>query len=246
VDRHRKRNKAVAREQRLMRIAGKGAAGAAVGAAGPGVASGAATGLLAGAALEIWDWLMDRVRESRAGRSQKLLLQLSSQHASDVGQALRSVKAALEEEPLFADAVVETFRQLDHSLDDAVVPSLALLVAEYRTKPVDWFFRSVGRLLADLVPGELEALHTIVEAARRVRAPRRKFLLLPRSDGGLTARFYKADEDFFLAQELSCKVADPRRLFFLLNSHGLALGPEDGGVVLEEAVVERLAKIVQL
>jgi hypothetical protein len=245
--------KATPRENALIRIASKGSASAAAGAVvggAPGALAGAATGLFSGLVEEIGDVLTERRKHRMAALLERILEEVGGNDPEQV----RSRIAALRDEPFFVDAIVEAFKKLDDSLDPAVLPSMAALVATYRGQAVDAFFRGAGRLLADLVPGELASLHMMLAAVVRQRFPHGRLSVFTDGTGELSIQKSVGDgepEGRFVAvgsetEKLGCNLSHAERVLYLLNAHGLGVGDATNGISLDEATVRRLQAIIRL
>ncbi len=87
-------------------------------------------------------------------------------------EAAKKVNAAAENETFtesLDDIMMRSFRLMMDSVDDSVVPVLGYMAGLYtleQRKP-NYFFRSFGRLLCELEPGELDDLRKIVSVAQR-------------------------------------------------------------------------------
>jgi hypothetical protein len=83
----------------------------------------------------------------------------------ETGDLDAELRRRAEQDPKFRQTVFATLKELEDSLDDAVVPALGVLAAEYAwpdpPRPVDPFFRGMLELLRTISAGELEALGAI-------------------------------------------------------------------------------------
>jgi len=78
-----------------------------------------------------------------------------------------------EQEPKTAKVIAACVRTILEGVDDALVPALSALAAEYLggTKATDHFFRSMARTLGDLDAAGLDDLQRVVSLAKRFDAP---------------------------------------------------------------------------
>lgn len=76
------------------------------------------------------------------------------------------VENQIKHDPRKKSAILESLRALSQALDDAVIPALAALTAEYirDDKAADGFFRGITRLLSDISAEELDSLRSLVRA----------------------------------------------------------------------------------
>jgi hypothetical protein len=76
------------------------------------------------------------------------------------------VEHQIHQDPRKKSAILESLRALSQALDDAVIPALAALTAEYlrEGKSPDAFFRGTARLLTDISAEELNSLRSFVRA----------------------------------------------------------------------------------
>ncbi len=149
-----------------------------------GLARGDALSIAAAASGAI-DWLREHNLRRQERIVQKLLQDAYFQNSSDPG-AYSEFKGLFEGGDLKSqnakDVFLLTVRTAEATVDDAVLPALAMLMREYQRegKKADSFFRAVSRLLQDLSADEFASLRALTSgvvarrsdsAVRRMRLP---------------------------------------------------------------------------
>ncbi len=210
----------------------------------PHEAVGSALSDLVSEFLQIGGEWVEKIRFRRALTLWESIASAEGVSAETLRQRIRAGKSES-----FYNVIKEAYRELDSVIDEAVIPSIGTLISEYnRTgRDVDGFFRGAARLLADVDRDEFASLHTLLQGLKGLSVPREKFLVVADGQGRLTVRYFEKDADEMrTATDVNTAISHARRIFYLLNAHGLALGPEDGGIALEQEVVRHLAQVISL
>ena len=163
--------------------------------------------------------------------------------------------AARMDEPAVHETVAQSVRTMLEAVDEAVVPILGSLAAEYLgdgRKP-DWFFRGLARVLCDLDEDELTGLRGLVAALSEEPAEPERLMSLKiigrrgRLDVGLLRTPGNPDPE--KAYAWLGAVPHAMRIFYLLKINGLARDVPTGGfgesggpygLVISSDVVHRL------
>jgi len=176
------------------------------------------------------DWSKKRVEDWWGHVSQRLDSEELREAVEE--RILREQAERPGEVPRTSTVITESLAALSRNPDEAVVPALASLAARYMRddKGVDWFFRTMVRVLSDLDSRGLEDLRFVTAATQEFEPP----------GVDLQPTLLQADEwELHQADELFEDGRNPRHvplqlatkgfLALLLRQHGLAWPSGTGG-----------------
>jgi len=166
----RKRKKS-RRTGKLAPVLVSGTTGAAVAAASGAPASLIGAAGLANAAGALLEAFRAAIGDRRERRFRKLIDELGNAHSGeDVDRVLATIRERLADDHDLQEVILESLRALEEVIDDAVIPPLARLIADYETKKPDSFLRGMRRLLSDLSSEEYADLQQLLRMVMGVRS----------------------------------------------------------------------------
>lgn len=167
-------------------------------------------------------------------------------------EAVRNEAEARADDPETAKVIAQSARELLNALDDAVVPALAALTAEYikERKPADSFFRGFSRVLSEISANQLDILKTFVVNATA---------LLPKEESIFTVACRPTDEgpagtfalitdtpDIYTIRYFDDDMAPSIQLFRAMTVNGMGHDAGRGPLylMLERRIIDRVGAIV--
>lgn len=234
----------------LKKIGGKAAAGAAL----AGATFAASNNVGASIALGVVGTVLDDVRAWVGNRRSRRLASwwesVVTASGSTPEATAERIRARLDE-PAVGETILQAVRRLEDFVDDAAIPALGALTAEYlrEDRKPDAFFRGTVRVLSDCDAVDIAALRYVVEVASGRSGSDRALVVFGITIDPQARPFMRKGRDSSMNRHayLDREGLDARRVIRLLENNGLADdSPIHGGVAVELSAdtIERLARVL--